>query len=174
MAAWVKGKVSSQHVIVSVVAKKTLALVEAATSASTFLASPLVLAQLSPATANCAVRDRPKSAKPPTFEMVLKMSYAISSGETVQQRCLAGFFTCLAMCSGRCMDTQRTKNIKLYPDSLSGESRMKGQFHWTKWFCDRLGLVKEQCVASWLDHLWTCNLPGPDLLLLSFNTTLTA
>ena len=55
------------------------------------------------------------------------MEELISTPDTVLQRCIAGFFTLLAMSLARASDAQSSRKITLSERAIAGESLEKGK-----------------------------------------------
>ena len=77
-------------------------------------------------------------------------------------------FACLFCLSitGSCRgsDAQRTRNMRLTKDALTGESRMKNHLSWVQWAIPLLGLSGTDWITPWLAALTKCGLPGPDFI----------
>jgi len=110
----------------------TLKVVAWVTDWELHVSHPLVLAQtkLDPLVDGGA--EIAKKAITPSVDLVKKLEELVACGETAQDRCLAGFFTCLAYSSSRASDVQESKNLHLAKDSMCGTSFLKNKKTWTK------------------------------------------
>ena len=169
VATWVRSRVASGHKSSGQTAAATLRMVRAATDYKLHLRHPLVQGQMKSVNAPGA-KEPPAPALTPSVEMVTAMEELVTTATTPQQRCLAGFFTLLAYCSGRASDVQASRKLSLAPDAIHGESIMKNKAVWTKWFCIRRGLTGDWA-DKWMRELNLQSLPQGDFILWAPNSS---
>jgi hypothetical protein len=174
IALWVRSRVNGGAKTAGSTARSALMLAERCTDENFYAESALVKSQAAPAQEARASADPPKPASPLKWGHIEGLEGAIMMGKTVQQRILAGFFTFLVHTSHRTKNGQRSRKIRLTEDAIMGESLLKGRPTWTKWAASRTGLTVNDWAAPWLEELASCDLPGPDYIILAPNATLDA
>ena len=170
VATWVRGRILSGLKTAGKAAASTLNLVQVATDWNPHLLHPIVQSQAKAKPGPVECGGEPVAALTPSVDMVTRMEELITTGQTIQIRCLAGFFTCLTFGSSRASDTQMTKNLHLTADALVGTSFMKNKKSWQKWFASRIGL-RGDWAGPWMEQLALAGLPGPDFVLLAPNAS---
>ena len=105
----------------------------------------------------------------PTVQMVFGMEQCTSKkeGRTTIVQIFAGLYCLAIMCSCRGSDCQRTQNMRVTKDALTGESRMKNHRCWIQWAIPLKGLSGSDWITPWLQALKDCGLPGRDFIVLS-------
>ena len=168
VATWVHGRVSGGNKTAGTQAAATLKVVQAATEWKMHIAHPLVLGQTR-AQISDANKEPAVAALTPKVEVIRQIEDLIDCGDTVQIRCLAGFFCLLAYGTGRCTDAVQSRNVRLAGEAIMGEALMKNKKVWTKWVCARIGLCGDWA-AKWMDVLADEGLPGGDFILWAPNS----
>ena len=169
VATWIRSRLNGGTKTAGRIAKQTLQLVAEATEYALHCKDPLVLSQVTAVHSNCSAHDPPKVAKTPTIEMLSRFEELVFVAETVQQRCFAGFFVLLGSVSARASDAQRTRSLTLEREAITGVSRMKSKRVWTRWYCDRCGILKPSWAQEWFSCLTDVGLPGADFILNAAN-----
>ena len=105
-----------------VVARATLKLVQPAIDWHTRWSHPLVSSQFKESERLSRWAEAPSLATTPPLDLVLRMEELIRTADTVQQRCMAGFFTLRAMSSARASDAQSLRKISLGEFAVAGKS----------------------------------------------------
>ena len=123
VATWAASRTSCNSKTAGAVASSSLKIVQAATDWPMHWEHPLVAAQLKASRFSERWSDLPRPALTPSRELVLRMENLITSATTAQQRCLAGFFTLLAMSTARASDAQSSRGLEVSDYALSGEAR---------------------------------------------------
>ena len=172
VAAWVRGRVSGGLKNAARVAKQTLLLVAAATGVELYIKDPLVNGQIAEGMTTSSCSEPPVKAIDIGPDMISKFEELVSTGTTVQLRCLAGFMALLGGSSLRASDAIRTRGLRIAGQAISGVSRMKGKKAWTRWYANKDGVSGKPWAEAWLAELQREGLPGCDFILWAPNTAL--
>ena len=163
VAAWVELR-SKSSVSGGAAALSALRWVEAAFGVQLHTSSSLVRLQAD--AAYCAPGPRPVSAKCPTERHVAMWEQLLTStGSNVVIRCFAGMFCALAHGMLRWSDLQRTSQLELTQDAVTGLACMKNQKFLTRWAAPRYGFTNCDWGSTWMKALEVAGLPGPDFIL---------
>jgi len=129
---------------------------------------PMVLAQIKNNSLQEVVMPKVKEGKMPSSEMIFAMEQCTSKkeGRSIIVQVYDGLFCLAIMCSCRGSDCQRTQNMRLTKDALTGESRMKSNRCCIQWAIPLIGLSGTDWITPWLQALTDCGLPGRDFIAL--------
>ena len=164
VATWVQSMVSGSLKSAGARAAATLRCVQFATEWRMHLKHPLVLGQIRSGTTALRALEPPKPAVTPSVDLMGKLEKLIETGSTAQVRCMAGFCVLLGFSSARCSDALGSRNLELGADAIMGEALMKNKSKWTKFFCNRFGLLGDWA-SLWLHELNREGLPCNDFVL---------
>ena len=123
---------------------------------------------------HCAPRPRPMPARCPSEHQVCLWENLLADANTsLVARCYAGIFCALTHGMLRWSDLQRTSELELTQDAITGLACMKNQKFITRWAAPRYGFTNTDWGQQWHTSLMQAGLPGLDFIIWGADKHLT-